>query len=199
MCSYDDRGIYFDKQASIWKHNYPPDVLNRAYEILCSLGIKKGERILDLGCGSGVLFPTFDELTGDMGTVSGLDFSLEMLKAVHDESVKAVRICAEASNIPIADSSFDRVIAFASFPHFIDKKSVCTETNRVLKPGGQFHVIHLSSSKQLRLHHKNTGGVVENDILPSKEEFSEMLYNAGFTEIKIMDVSGKYLMRALKP
>lgn len=194
---HDYRREFFDYHAPHWDENYPPDVYRQAVDVIESLRIETGEKILDLGCGSGVLLPILRKLTGDDNSVFGIDFSLGMLTRIPDEYLKNI-ICADAASIPFPDNFFDRVIAFAAFPHFGRRDKTISEVFRVLRSPGQFYVIHLLSSEELKMHHHHAGGPVKDDLLPGPERFEKMLGDAGFEDVKIADNPGLYIMEALR-
>ncbi|MCP4634124.1 MAG: methyltransferase domain-containing protein [candidate division Zixibacteria bacterium] len=198
MKNDDNKKKYFDDHARGWERNFPPEVLKKLNEIILSLGIKNGDRVLDLGCGYGVLYPVLKPIVGDNGIIFGIDNSIGMLKYKRHSEDITYKICGDSSAIPFADLSFNSVIVFAAFPHFNDKPMACRETARVLRNGGKFHVIHLLSSEEICCHHRNAGGAVANDILPNKPDFIRMLNDSGFTNTTIEDISGKYLMSSEK-
>jgi len=195
---HDKRKEFFDRHSSSWDKNYPPETLLRAGRVLRELGIQTGEKVLDLGCGNGVLFPIFRDIIGNSGFLCGLDFSLAMLKISADLTNADFIVCGDASAIPFTDSYFDHIIAFASFPHFADKELVCREANRILKPSGIFSVVHLMSSFDLQNHHKCAGEEVKNDLLPPKNHFMKILAKSGFEDIQIEDIQGKFIMSSKK-
>ncbi|MBD3168116.1 MAG: methyltransferase domain-containing protein [candidate division Zixibacteria bacterium] len=194
---YDHRREFFDHHAPHWDENYPPDIYRQAVEAIESLMLKPGEIILDLGCGSGVLLPILREMTGDDNSVFGIDFSTGMLSRIPSEYRRNV-ICADAASIPFPDSFFDRVIAFAAFPHFNRREQTISEVFRVLKRRGKFYVIHLLSSEELKTHHRHAGAPVKDDLLPPPEHFQKILGDAGFEVVKITDNPGLYIMEAFR-
>ena len=197
MIEHNNRREFFDYHAPHWDDNYPPEIYRRAVEVITSLQIKGREKILDLGCGNGVLFPILRELTGGKDRIFGLDFSYAMLKQIPPE-FKYNIASADAAALPFPPDYFQRVIAFAAFPHFDSREIVLNEICRVLKYNGFFHVIHLLSSDELRIHHHHAGGAVKDDILPKAEEFKKILMIVGFREIEITDKPGLYLMKSTK-
>lgn len=107
--------------------------------------VKKGHRVLDLGCGTGTLTLMFKEAYRD-AEVTGLDGdpkALEIARAKVARSGLAVTLDqGMAFNLPYPDSSFDRVISGLLFHHLTreDKVRTLQEVQRVLVPGGELHV-----------------------------------------------------------
>lgn len=189
---------FFDRQARDWHEYHTPDVVQRTREIISSLRIGESETIMEAGCGNGYLFPIMKESVGDRGTIVGIDISLEMLKLARDTDSRALVVNARAEAIPLKPAYFDRAIALASFPHFADKHGALKEICRVLKPGGKFNIIHLLSSEEIKKHHEGSDSPVSHDILPGENEFRTMLSRAGFGDISIEDIPGKYLLNSIK-
>lgn len=155
---------------------------------------------MDLGCGTGVLFPHILKSIGKKGRLFGVDFSQEMLleakKRVKSKNI--ILICASAENLPFLTESFDYVIAFASFPHFQSKTKALGEISRVLKKGGKVFIAHLLGRKELKEHHRLSGGVIFKDVLPAGKILKIMLRGKGFKKIVIVDQPFLYIACGVK-
>lgn len=163
-----------------------------------NIEVKEGWDILDLGCGTGILFDILRRRVGDSGSITGVDFSFKMAEKAHRNfpfpNVNVVD--ADAILLPFQDSTFDSVFAFSAFPHFSDQQRALDETHRVLKPNAKLYIIHLESSKELSEIHRRIGGAVENDEIPAAARLQEMLDNSKFVEVSIEDHPGLYLATA---
>jgi ubiquinone/menaquinone biosynthesis C-methylase UbiE len=101
---------------------------------LCALAdLPIGARVLDFGCGTGILFP---ELAARGYRVIGIDLSLDMLRA-GGESLNIFSVCGDGCSLPFADASFDAVFCRGSLHHVPDLTLALQETGRVLKSGGE--------------------------------------------------------------
>lgn len=196
---HDKHQTFFDALAAEWDLMFTAEDLERLNHIVNRLGVKKGMHVLDLGCGTGVLFDLLRRRVTDSGSVTGVDFSYEMTQMAHRNfpfaNVNVVD--ADAASLPFADSVFDMAVAFSAFPHFSDQQKAIDETHRVLKTGAGFHIIHLISSKELSDVHRKIGGVVEHDNIPPARRLQEMLNSSKFTDAVIEDHPGLYLASAL--
>ncbi len=104
--------------------------------------IKPGDRVLDVGCGTGSLTLTAKIYAGASGSVCGIDASPEMIAAARKKAkrggIQAVFDVGLIEQIPYPEASFDVVISRLVIHHLPDdlKRRGVAEILRVLKPGG---------------------------------------------------------------
>jgi ubiquinone/menaquinone biosynthesis C-methylase UbiE len=196
---HDPHQAFFDRLAAEWDLMFCAEDLERLSHLVDTIGVPRGMEILDLGCGTGILFDLLRRKVGPGGLITGVDFSLKMAQQAHRnfpfENVTVVD--ADAATLPFLDSTYDMAISFAAFPHFSDKARALSEIDRVLKPRAKFYIIHLVSSDELAETHRRQGGVVEHDELPSAERLRSMFKASNFREIRIEDQPGLYLASAV--
>jgi len=116
----------------------PIGQLVRWYEaelLLKFLEPQPGERILDVGCGTGIF--TIDVLKSG-AWVTGIDLSAAMLsRAVTRGGEQFAGLCADMCHLPFSDNSFDRVFSMTAIEFVADAATAIAELNRVVKPGGR--------------------------------------------------------------
>src|SRR5262245_39343833 len=113
--------------------------------------IQPGDRVLDVGCGTGTLAVAAKRRVGSMGTVYGIDPSPEMFSRAIKKATRAgaevVFKEAIVEALPCADEYFDVVLSTLMLHHLPPKvrEECARETARVLKPGGRVLVIDFVS------------------------------------------------------
>jgi ubiquinone/menaquinone biosynthesis C-methylase UbiE len=113
--------------------------------LLDQAGLEPGQRILDVGCGTGTLLLAAKSRQPRVDAV-GLDGDPEILARAREKAAEAgieARFDEAMSfEMPYPDRSFDRVLSSLFFHHLTtaDKERTLAEIRRVLKPGGELHV-----------------------------------------------------------
>lgn len=102
-----------------------------------SLHVGHGVRVLDLGCGAGLLS---NYLARRGHAVTGIDTTAENLAVArdHDPTGRVDYRCGDALALPFPDGSFDVVCAMDLIEHVEDPDRLVAEASRVLAPGGLF-------------------------------------------------------------
>jgi len=115
-------------------------------QLIEQANIQPGQHVLDLGCGTGTL-AMMAKQAQPSAEVSGLDADSDMLKVANYKKNQAklnVKFDVGFTNdLPYPDASFDRVLSSIMIHHLKtpDKEKTAREVYRVLKPGGQLHII----------------------------------------------------------
>jgi len=113
--------------------------------LLEQVALRPGERVLDLGCGTGTL-ALMAKQAQPAAELVGLDADPAMLSQAKAKAHAAgveVRFDEGRSNeLPYESASFDRVLSTLFFHHLDDdvKRATLAEIARVLRPGGELHV-----------------------------------------------------------
>ena len=104
-----------------------------AGDVLRWLLPRKGEKILDLGCGDGQLTARIAAKGAD---VSGVDASPEMVAAARSRGVGST--VAQAEKLPFGNGEFDAVFSNAALHWVRGQDEMMAEVNRVLRKRGRF-------------------------------------------------------------
>jgi ubiquinone/menaquinone biosynthesis C-methylase UbiE len=122
--------------------------------LLAASNLAAGLRVLDLGCGTGTLTIMAGHLHPEI-EITGLDPDPEVLARARSKAERAgVRITWDlgvATRLPYPDWSFDRVLSSLMTHHLVraDRQAAFREVLRVLRPGGEFHIVDFGPPRTL--------------------------------------------------
>jgi ubiquinone/menaquinone biosynthesis C-methylase UbiE len=190
---------FFDNIAQEWEEEHRnADEQNKLRILFSHLKLHPGQKVLDIGGGTGRLIPFIRRKIGGSSTIVEADFSREMIQIARQNHRHECThfMQADAQNPALAASVFDVVICFAAFPHFSDKRQSLKEFRRILKPGKTLYIAHLMSRDELNQFHKEVKGPVTQDFLPSRPEMEKLLQESGFTQPEIIDQPSLYIASA---
>lgn len=114
--------------------------------IIAALRPAPGQRVLDVGCGTGWAVRTIAHQE-PAAFACGLDISRAMLRQAQrrrDAAPHAAFVQADSEHIPCKDGTFDAVICSSSFHHYPDPVTALREMRRVLKTGGALLLLETS-------------------------------------------------------
>lgn len=107
--------------------------------------VRRGERVLDVGCGTGVMTLPLARAVGGAGRVHAIDLHDEMLEEARRRAAESGLsniefALSEESVFPIADGAVDLVFASQILHELHDPPAFLAENRRVLAPGGRLAV-----------------------------------------------------------
>lgn len=111
-----------------------------AGDLIDAAGLRPGQRVLDVACGTGVLTRLAAEQVGATGAVAGLDVNPGMLAVASSQGTPGVPIdwCqASAESMPLPDSQFDVVLCQMGLQFVPDRLAALREMRRVLDQDGR--------------------------------------------------------------
>ena len=149
--------------------------------------IKKGDTVLDLGCGAGIDCFLAAKKVGENGKVIGVDMTEEMINKAKLNAQKAGLkniefILADIENLPVEDNTIDIIITNCVINLTPDKTKAFKEAYRVLKAGGKICLSDIVLLKELSEEQKNDEdlltGCVSGALL--KEDYLRKIKEVGF-------------------
>ena len=110
--------------------------------------LRPGERVLDLGCGSGWATRLLARMVGEgpegFGQVVGVDVSDEMIRQARESSKDFENVLyawGSAQQIPWEENYFDKVLSVESFYYYDDQDRALNELFRVMAPRGRLFIL----------------------------------------------------------
>jgi ubiquinone/menaquinone biosynthesis C-methylase UbiE len=170
------------------------------HETLRHASLKPGERVLDVGCGTGVLTRLTAEAVGPSGRVVGIDPSPGMLGVARRNAVqtnsRAEFKFAAIEHLPFEDGSFDVVLSSCMLHHLPaeTKHEGLREVWRALRPGGRFVAVDIDRPANplwwlvvwpLRM--------MPTAAINLRGEIPDYLRNAGFNPVQVKGHWGRWL------
>ena len=102
--------------------------------------IQPGQRVLDVGCGTGILAREIASRVGSVGRVVGIDPSAGMLALAKRRAPAVEWREGVDESLPFPDQSFEAVVSQFALMFFTDRRQGLREMLRVLTPGGRLAV-----------------------------------------------------------
>ena len=163
---------YFDRCAPAWDSTLTVDE-EKIGSILDAAGVGQGSTVLDVACGTGVLFPFY--LKRGASRVTGVDISPEMIRVAaakfHDPRIETV--CGDMETLPVG-SVYDCCVIYNAFPHFPQPQKLIERLALWVKPGGRLTVAHSMGVEALNRRHAGDAAHVSRGMI-SAEELSELM------------------------
>ncbi len=201
MTTDAQNSAFFDELPEHWDEavEHDPKKLERVVEFL---GLKPGERVLDVGCGTGVMVPYLLERVGDTGEIVAVDISPKMVAVAKrkfpPDEYPNVKFIAADVNETAPENEFDAVLCYSCFPHFKDRRASIRRLAHSLKGGGTMAVAHSESRDSINEMHADGPDEVRSDYLPPADETAEMMADAGLEVIEVIDDEDMFVVAARK-
>jgi demethylmenaquinone methyltransferase/2-methoxy-6-polyprenyl-1,4-benzoquinol methylase len=181
------------------------DLLNH----LLSMNIDKGWRrkamscigeqekgcLLDVACGTGAMFEALRERKPSH--ITAVDLSEKMIeiaaRKVEGDSLFELQ-CRDL--FEMTQETFDRIIIYNAYPHFMEKDKVVQKVAELLNPGGRFIVAHGACKEKINGCHTNVPKEITSGLLSAKEE--SRLWETCFSIDILIDTEQFYMFSGVK-
>jgi len=155
---------FFDRCAPTWDAEM---VKNDAIigKILDNAEVEAGMDVLDVACGTGVMFPYY--LQRGVNSVVGIDISPEMAKIAQGKFAGESRVQVICGDVEEAQfgRKFDRIVVYNAFPHFPKPKRLIKTLAGLLKEDGRLTIAHGASREVIDNHHNGPASKVSNGLM----------------------------------
>ena len=186
---------FFDRAASGWDAEMiKNDVIIE--KILDNVEIEAGQDVLDVACGTGVLFPYY--LQRGVASVTGIDISPEMAKIAEDKfagNSKVQVLCGDVESAKFPQK-FDRIVVYNAFPHFPKPKRLVKLLSGLLKENGRLTIAHGMSRESIDGHHQGAASMVSGSLMSA--ESLKKLFDPHFTGEVMISNSKMYQVSGVK-
>ena len=156
-------------------------------ELVSGAGIRSGQRVLDFGCGTGTL-SLIAKARHPLATVVGVDVDRDVLALARGKAERAkldVRWdLYDGARLPYPDGDFDRALTSLVIHHIADKPPVLRELHRVLRPGGELHILDVGPPRGAYARAVSSVHVMlEHSLENVRGLLAPMLREAEFTDV----------------
>lgn len=155
--------------------------------------IKTGDRVLDIGSGSGTDVLIASALVGPRGKVYGLDMTDAMLSKARANAEKMGTphvefVKGNAEKIPLPDASIDIVTSNGVLNLVPDKPKAFSEIFRVLRPGGRIQIADIVLGQPIKAESRNNPQLWAECIVGAvlEEDYLELFRAAGFKNAMVV-------------
>jgi SAM-dependent methyltransferase len=145
------------------------------------LAVRPGQRLLDVGCGPGLLL---GEAVRHGARSCGVDLSRTALALAHRRVPGAGVACANAEALPFRDGWFDHLTCIGTLEHFLAADRALAEMRRVLKAGGRACIMvpNVRALKwQIDARIRRAHAAESHERAATLEEWRGVLARGGFT------------------
>ena len=168
-----------------------------AAQLVERVGLRGGERVLDVACGTGVVAHHAAARVGPVGAVTGLDLNEGMLTVARAQARDVSFVQGDAAAMPFADDTFDAVLCQHALAFVPDRGAVLREMRRVLAPGGRLGLVvgrsvarnrvYAALAESLDRHAGAEAGAMMRSPFPdwSVAELHGAIAEVGFTDVRV--------------
>jgi ubiquinone/menaquinone biosynthesis C-methylase UbiE len=131
------RWVSYDSVADTYVRMAVPWFTPLARDLVEAVSPQRGEAILDVGTGTGLVASLAGPAVAPTGWVIGADPSIRMLGHARQAGV-LILVVGKAPGLPFPDGAFDVAVANLVMSHFPDLAAGLADLARVIRPGGRF-------------------------------------------------------------
>lgn len=160
-----DIAAFFDRCAPSWDEGL---IRNDGVieKILDNAGVGPGTQVLDVACGTGVLFPDYQRR--QVASLTAIDISEAMARIAQEKFPWAQVLAGDVEDRDFA-RQFDVVMVYNAFPHFPDPARLIQVLAKLVRPGGRLSVAHGMSRDRINHCHQGAAQGVSLGLMEAGE------------------------------
>ena len=185
---------FFSELIHVFDPPLPEGVPERLKNIVASARIAKGDVVLDVGTGTGILVPLIEEYGPQL--ILACDLSEVMLAHLQEQYPYAKTICADVRDLALPDGGVHVVFMNACYPNIVDKGGSFANISRMMKPGGRMVISHPLGRSFVELLKEKSPFPL--DDFPERSEAKKLLEPYGFVIADFVDEEKLYILVATK-
>jgi len=185
---------FFSDLVHLFDPPLPEGVPERLDRIVASAHIVKGDVVLDLGTGTGILVPIIQKY--DPEKIFACDLSDAMLARLKEQYAYAQTLLADARDLTLPDGSIDVIFMNACYPNIVDKRATFANISRMMNQGGRMIISHPMGKSFIDLIKDRAPFPL--DDFPDKSRAGKLLRPFGFEIEEFVDEPKLYIMKAIR-
>jgi demethylmenaquinone methyltransferase/2-methoxy-6-polyprenyl-1,4-benzoquinol methylase len=184
---------FFNELAPDWdtSHTHDTKIIEN---ILDYADIRRNMSVLDVGCGTGILFPFY--LDRNVRAVTGVDLSSGMIDRAKEkfQDPRVRLIVGDAEKLQLG--TFDRCVVYSALPHFENAVRLISKLAQALNQDGRLTVAHSESREKIDQRHRGSAHNVSVGLMPASELAS--LISPYFQVDTVIDNDEMYVISGVK-
>ncbi|MCI1946553.1 class I SAM-dependent DNA methyltransferase [Clostridium luticellarii] len=184
---------FFNAIAEVWDDMccHPKEKVNHVIE---SIDLAEGERILDVGSGTGVLIPYLEQKIGKSGSITAIDVAKNMIK-VSQRKNKYPNLDFQVVDFFKHESkeNYDCIVAYSCYPHLKDKKKFFEKSYDMLNSQGKLVIAHIEGKDKINSRHGEIEDRINSNLLVDIDKLVEFAERRGFYPLYTQDDNEFYI------
>jgi ubiquinone/menaquinone biosynthesis C-methylase UbiE len=180
----------FDKLVDMFEPPLQDGVPERLERIVAAAEIRKGEVVLDVGTGTGILMPFIQKYRP--GCIYACDLSDEMLKRLRNNYSGIQTILADVRDLTLPDVSVHVVFINACYPNIVDKAGAFKNIARMMIAAGRLIISHPLGKRFVDRLRRNSA--FPFDDFPEKSDAEKLFAPYGFRVESLLDEPELYIL-----
>lgn len=181
---------YLGRRAHIWD------------QLVAASGARPGEKVLDVGCGTGYFARRIAPVVDPAGEVVGIDPLQPLLDyAAAHSPANCTFHAATAQDLPFGDESFDLVVSSITFHHIAPdhRADAVREMFRVLRPGGRALTADVGPPRNSLVERMISVAHGHSEVHNVFDQLEELAAEAGFVAMTTGNVPRLHYLTAERP